>query len=381
MIDRDLLREFPTRRIKPEDGMAVTAKVWEAAHEYHRQRLRFHDLLRHGPGILTGLGVIASDPPDSTVYILPGIAVDPCGETIALMEPLAYDIGSAHGLVYLLLTYEESHPSIEPGREDEPIYIDCQFGIEATSILPDEAYVELARIRRGDANAPITDASDILHPRSNEVDLRFRPEMGIAPLEFVSVAVSYTGGVAGRAHGRGVDYLAGALRQSGYRAAVDDGVLLTAGLDTYTLLYLVGQEAFQLSRDEMLALHAYLEGGGCVLFESCRHDAAGADPPADASFLDLLASMGIELKELQADHDLLFKPHLFAAPPPGFETEGTPGVQVGKGVIFSTCDYGCLWQGKRRDRAASREEIRTAMEWGSNIIAYAHRRRQGKDKL
>jgi hypothetical protein len=381
MIDRDLLREFPNQRIKPEDGMAVTASAWEAAHEYHRQRLRFHDLLRHGPGILTGLGVIASDPPDSTVYILPGVAADPCGETIVLTEPQAYDIGSAGGLVYLLLTYEESIPGVEPGHEDEPIFVDCQFGIEATSILPDDPYVELARILRKGADTPLTDASDALHPAPNEIDLRYRPEMSVSPLASVSIAVSYTGGVSSRAHGRGVDHLARALRQSGYRAAVDDGVLLTATLDHYTLLYLVGQEAFQLGRDEMLALHAYLEGGGCVLFESCRHDAAGADPPADGSILDLLASMGVELKELHANHDLLLKPHLFAAPPPGFETEGTPGVQVGNGVIFSTCDYGCLWGGRRRDRVASREEIRSAMEWGSNIIAFAVRRHQGKGKV
>jgi hypothetical protein len=48
---------------------------------------------------------------------------------------------------------------------------------------------------------------------------------------------------------------------------------------------------------------------------------------------------------------------------------------VGEGVILSACDYGCLWQGERRGQAASREEIRAAHEWGSNIIAYAAARR------
>ena len=46
-------------------------------------------------------------------------------------------------------------------------------------------------------------------------------------------------------------------------------------------------------------------------------------------------------------------------------------MQAGEGVIFSMCDYGCLWQGARRDNLASREEIRTAYEWGGNIVAYA----------
>jgi hypothetical protein len=117
-----------------------------------------------------------------------------------------------------------------------------------------------------------------------------------------------------------------------------------------------------------------------VLFESCRRDVKAGDPPADASFSDLLASFGISLQELPPGHDLLVEPYLFAAPPPGFETEGAPkvllGMAAGGPVILSSCDYGCLWQGERRGRPASREEIRTAMEWGANLIAYALRARQ-----
>jgi len=111
------------------------------------------------------------------------------------------------------------------------------------------------------------------------------------------------------------------------------------------------------------------------LFESCRREVDGDNPPADASFSDLLASLGISCQELQPGDSLLVEPHLFAAPPPGFETDGTPKVVVGAAaagrVVWSMCDYGCLWQGERRGRAASREEIRTAMEWGANVVTYA----------
>ena len=51
--------------------MAVTAQVWEEAHEYHRQQLRFHALLSHRPGILAGLEVIASQPPGSRCTCCP----------------------------------------------------------------------------------------------------------------------------------------------------------------------------------------------------------------------------------------------------------------------------------------------------------------------
>ncbi|NJN84534.1 MAG: hypothetical protein HC802_21125 [Caldilineaceae bacterium] len=48
---------------------------------------------------------------------------------------------------------------------------------------------------------------------------------------------------------------------------------------------------------------------------------------------------------------------------------------AGEGVIFSTHDFGCLWAGERRDRLASRTEIRNALELGANFVAYAQRRR------
>jgi hypothetical protein len=178
-------------------------------------------------------------------------------------------------------------------------------------------------------------------------------------------------------HGRGVRNLASALRRLDlHRTWVDKDVPLDAGLEAYTLVCLAGQEAFQLNQDEMNALYAYLQGGGTVFIESCRREIGADNPPADGSFSDLLASMGIQLEALPPGHNLLVEPFLFSAPPPGFETEGAPTVWVGDGVIFSTCDYGCLWQGKRRDRMASREEIRSAMEWGANIVAYAIERRK-----
>ena len=87
------------------------------------------------------------------------------------------------------------------------------------------------------------------------------------------------------------------------------------------------------------------------------------------------------LVPLQEDHDLLRQPFLFGAPPPGFETTGSPGLRIGGGVIASTYDYGCLWQGARRDGPASREDIRAAMEWASNLFSWVqNRRRPGKGK-
>jgi len=235
--------------------------------------------------------------------------------------------------------------------------------------------VELARIRRQGQDAPIADAQDATHPAPNEIDRRFRREVGAAPQKAVTLAVCYAGKSTDTGHGQGASHLARALRHGDRWVWVDDGVPLAPGLEAYTLVYLVGQDTFQLDRDEMNALYAYLQAGGTILVESCRHGTDGGDPAADAAFADLLASMGVQLEPLPTDHSLLVEPFLFAAPPPGFEAEGSPEVRLGGGVIFSTFDYGCLWRGERRGRAASREEIRTAMEWGANLVAYAAARR------
>lgn len=395
MTQKDLLQEFPTRRIKPIDGMAVTAQVWEDAHEYHNLLQRFHNLFAHGSGILTGLEVQASDPPDSTVYILPGLAIDPEGNMIVLTQPVAYNFGQEiEGLVYLLLNYEESRPRSgdAQGQGDSPYYVHTHFAIHARPSLPSTPWIELARVRRRSRDAFLLNAQDAEHPDMNEIDLRFRREavgtsrsfQGTLFHETICLGVSYVGEVTAtlKAHGQGIDSLVRSLRSgasidgnSPVRLCADENVPLDSGLGIYTLLCLIGQESFQLSSEEMSALYDYIQGGGTVFIESCRRELAEGDSPAEASLFDLFASFGITLEELPEGHSLLSTPHLFAAPPVGFERQGTPKVLVGDGIVFSTHDYGCLWQGQRRDGLASREEIRSALEWGYNIIAYASERR------
>ncbi|MEP7358212.1 MAG: DUF4159 domain-containing protein, partial [Anaerolineales bacterium] len=160
----------------------------------------------------------------------------------------------------------------------------------------------------------------------------------------------------------------------GQPAWVEEDAALTGGLGAHTLVYLVGHNGFQLNADQMNGLYGYLQGGGTLLIESCRREAQAA-AAADNSFAELLSSLGIKLDSLAMGHSLLTQPNLFAAAPPGFETEGLPIVRVGEGVIVSNADYGCLWQGERRSGAAGRDAIRTAHEWGANLLALAQARR------
>ncbi len=374
MSIENLLKLFPEKRIHPADGLAVTAQVWEEAHAYHRQQQRFHDVAYHGWGIVTGLEVIASDPPDTSVYILPGVAVDPVGQIILLPQPVAYDIGDEmDGLIYLLLNYEQGRPRADDGQgqKDGPLYVHAEFSIAARTSLPNTPWVELARVNRRRRQDLFVDAPNPIRPGHNQIDLRFRHEIG-APAE-VSLAVCYLGEKSATQYGLGASYLAQALNHSGrYRVAVHDDAPLGPGIESNTLIYLVGQERFELNSSQMNGLFNYVRRGQGTLFIESH------DSDAESAFMNFLRTMDMTPEALKPEHRLLVYPHLFAGPPPGFEDKADSEVLVSDGVIFSTCKYGLLWQGQQRDGRPARETIRAAVEWGGNVLTYAknrHRRR------
>ncbi len=369
-MDKDeLLQALPTKRIKPVDGLVVTAQVWEEAHETHRQFQQAHTMLYHGSGVVTGLEVIASDPPDTSVYILPGVAIDPAGHSIILPQPVAYEIGDEmEGQLYLLLSYGESRPRASKGEEG-PLYIHTEFSISARVAQPTTPAVELARILRNDRQAPFLNAPNPAQPGPNEIDLRFRREIG-AP-EQVSVAVCYLGKVRGKKHGRGLGFLAHALNRSGrYFVTVQDDVPLAPGIETHTLIYLVAEGNFELNAGQMNGLSNYVNRGAGTLFIE------PLDQQAESAWLGLLHSMELEPQPIQFGHSLLVNPHLFAAPPPGFAGDDAPQVAVREGVILSSGNYGLLWQAETREGQPSRERLRAATEWGANLITYARNRRR-----
>jgi len=374
----DLLQTIPTKKIKPVDGMAVTAEVWEEAHDYHQRAQRAHAMAFHGAGIVAGLEVIASDPPDTAVYILPGVAVDPLGQIIVLPQPVAYDIGhEMEGLLYLLLSYGESRPRSGESAEqrDGPMYVNAEFSIAARTTLPGAnapaPYVELARVRRGKRDDNFVDAPNPAQPGLNEIDLRFRREIG-APRE-INIAVCYLGEVKEKKQGRGATYLAHTLNRLGrYFVTVEDDARLAPGVEANTLIYLVGQGKFELSTGQINGLTNYVnKGKGTLFIES-------TDAASRTAFQGLFTAMNLKPEPLQARHCLLMDPHLFVAPPPGYEPESAPEVLIKDGVIVSAGNYGLAWQGEIKSGVPTREHLRAAAEWGENIVTYAWDRRRRK---
>ncbi|MGL4649160.1 MAG: DUF4159 domain-containing protein [Caldilineaceae bacterium] len=375
MYENEILGLFPERRIKAFDGMAVTADVWDSAHEYHRNLLDLHTRFAHGPGILYGLEVIAGEPPGSSVYVRPGIAIDPLGRTIVLKKPEGYDLRHMEGIVYIILSHSESLPRADGTRDDDaPRFVFSSYAIEAVTMLPQTPYIELGRVRR--SQGVVTNAANADLPGLNEIDQRQRVQVNQAePTPAIVSVVNLAGRDTG--HAAGVAFLARQINQSGMRRVVVEGeAQLSPTILNSTIIYLVGQEPFRLPQDQLGTLYEFYRQGGTIFYESCRNGLT-SEPAGDASFGELIQAMGLTLSPAPEGHLLMRDPYLFATPPDGYETQSGSRLLITDGVVFSSFDYGCIWRGQRRGRPAGRSEIRNAMEFGENLVALAQRRKRG----
>jgi hypothetical protein len=294
------------------------------------------------------------------------------GQIIVLPQPVAYDIGyEMDGMLYLLLSYGESRSKNDngDGQENAPFYLNTEFSIAAVTSLPATPWVELARVQRSSKKSAFTNAINPAQPVADEIDLRFRSEVN-GPRE-VGISVCYLGQIPDNKAGQGVGYMAQAVNHQGrYQVTIEDGATIGPGIVKDTLVYLIGQGDFELNSGVMNGLRNYVQRAkGTLFIESL-------DSKAEKIFTDFLNTVNITVAEIQPRHRLLTNPYLFSGPPTGFDTQGSPKMLAGEGVIFSTYKYGLVWQGERNGRLASREEIRTATEFGSNLIAYAEERRR-----
>jgi len=369
MPSDNLLNLFPQRKIHPYDGMPITAEVWDEAHAYHERVQSSHNLFFHGAGILAGMEVVASDPPDQLVYILSGAAVDPTGQLIVLSEPVAYELGNdTDGVLYLTICYRQSitsSPHTQSGGSPE--YTEAQFLITASPSLPGGPVVELARIKRENRTAPVQDAQEALHPRANEIDLRFRRLIPVRPEPLVSAAVVYLGDGKAKGLGAGLSRMVGEIHHcSQINLVVDDDVELSPEVLGYTLICLAGKGNFQIKAAQLKGLKGYLERGGTLLMEY-------EDEGARSCFMEFCKQAQVEPKSLPRIHPILIQPYLFLSPPAG-NTSGE--ILAAEGLLLSGQQYGKPWGAESDGQPQTREQIRSLVEWAVNILTYATERRR-----
>jgi hypothetical protein len=105
-------------RVRYVSGLVLGVDEFRAEQDYFRKRLRRHNLLLHGWGIVCGLGVTANSEP-WTVFVEPGYAIDQWGEEIVLDVAQVADArphchGREHCRLYVAIRYRAIPASLVP---------------------------------------------------------------------------------------------------------------------------------------------------------------------------------------------------------------------------------------------------------------------------
>jgi hypothetical protein len=371
----------PLRRLNPYRGLIVDVGTWSAAHDYHRAQHRLHTLSMHSPGVVAGLEVVSWNPPDSSMVIYPGVALDSEGHTIIVGEPQRFHLQvEEQGTAYLVIRYREVADELAetPGEEEAQARFTLEgYTFEERRQLPEEAHLELARVEVSGGGTPISDADHYLEPGPDQIDLRHRMISGPRPLGEVGIGVvpleATPDGVT--RHLPGAMGLVRAINSTtGYRAEFKGPINLNQEIRDCDTLLVAGREAFTLTEAWESVLHDFLERGGVLLGEVCRADGQGAEKAAPFSdaFKELAERLQRKLTPLTRGHDMFTAHHLFAEAPDGID--GPAQLLADSGIVFSDGDYGCLWDGGRPDRPAPRSSIRPSIELGINLGIYSFQR-------
>jgi hypothetical protein len=360
------------KRVNPFMGLMIDAQTWGDSHEYHRLAAQAHGLALHGWGIVAGLEVDAAEPADRSVWIRPGVAVDPDGRLILVAQPFRYQITTTDpGMVYLVLVFREiptqNAISVEDGSEKPSRLLEA-YAIYERDRLPDQAHVELARITLGDAKSPLKEAADHTAPKPNEVDVRYREQAAIRPGPRTTVGVwkpaelpdKMLGQLAGptrlmSALTSGVDWRL--RRRDQPQGAAEEPI-------DADLIIMPVHAKLSFTDNERKRLVAFLDGGGVLLA-----DAPVTGTPEDQRMVASVAqALGRKPKPVERSHPLLTARHVFSAPPPG---AATAQLFEDAGLVVSSADYCSTWNGGAPDKPLDRSIIRSAVEFAENLLAYA----------
>jgi hypothetical protein len=143
-----------------------------------------------------------------------------------------------------------------------------------------------------------------------------------------------------------------------------------AALQPYDLLYLTGRQKLTLNSAELAALKQYLELGGVLLID-CLPDATKLIESVQA----LAQKLAHPLQPLTTmrHHPIRTCPFLFSALPLVHQQP----IQVfsSSGIVLIQGDIASAW-GLDDNLSVSRVVLRTAQEFGINLLHYAWQRRQ-----
>lgn len=135
------------KRVRYFTGQLLSSEDLKAEQEYFREKLRRHNRILHGFGVVCGLNVSApaNDEPPWQITVSPGYALTPGGDEIVVTEAVYLELDSALvgpqvgcKRVYVGMRYAElltdPVPSFNEGME--PSRIMETFEVQALLVLP-----------------------------------------------------------------------------------------------------------------------------------------------------------------------------------------------------------------------------------------------------
>jgi hypothetical protein len=396
----------PLKRLHVYDGLMMNTRRWLTADAYHRRRQNLQYQSISQPGVVCGLGVRVIEPPESVdarfrdqrwIEIQPGIAIDLEGNPI-VVDPspdrrFRIEARPASGkslTVYVVVSYFEP---LSAQQSDETVREWFRFNQITTP--PDGTQIELCRIELKEP-VRLKQPIDVLYPQRNELDFRYRLQAKARPHAVVRAAQLKPS----QGFDESSDLATYTLYQSSLKNLTElvrsvaslypslqgdpevQQVSPLMNLDDHHLLYLPdGQVLNQFSTQELTALRQYLQKGGGLLIETPPDSLQSLEqikqrlqqitPAAQTSALE-------RWEDLAPDHALRRSPFLFGLLP---QIQGNSIQLYSSGsVVLVEGRLSPAW-GLAEGLLLPRSEIRTAQEFGINILHLIWQRQQFTDLL
>ena len=385
---------IPLERLNVYDSLMMNAQRWKVAHYYHRQRQNLHYQSLNEPGIVCGLGVRVIEPPSEAaarfrdkrwLEISPGIAIDVEGNPI-IVDPKTdrtFRIATSPPMtgsltVYLVVSYVEPQDLEKAAKSDT---IREWFRLDEKTSPPAEHEVELCRIKLEPGTVELQNPVEVLLPDTNELDFRYRRQAKARPAKAVVRVVTTVNAAYDN-----MKYLMQSVA-SLYPALQGDTEIrqvdLYEKLPECELVYLPALQVLNIDAKELKTLENYLQIGGVVFIEISHKDddinydilREGIEELVQTTFKTEMQSFS----ELNRNHPLRTTPFLFGKLPQ-IDSKVIQLWNAG-GIILVEGDLSEAWGGLNQDKALERNDVRTAHEFGINILDFARQRRQMTDYI
>ena len=285
----------PLELLYVTNGSLLTADRWWQAHHYYQHRQNLHYQSLHHPGIVHGLGVRCIPAPDTMpselrdhrwIEIQPGIAIDLVGNPIVVDQPITFRITSTVVdrpiTVYVVLAYVD--PKTKQWSGIPAAVVKEEFRISEWTTPPGPEAVELCRIQLTSNAAPLRNATNVLRPGPQDLDLRHRQRVQLRSQQPVQVGLisqqqdtplyhrltallKSVAGLYPSLTGPTTIQAIALVEDERSTPTQDDETSAQSQLPAAALLVLPYAEAIALTEAEIERLHTYVTHGSTLLIE------------------------------------------------------------------------------------------------------------------